>query len=369
MLPTISNAELKRGYSVSEEAANRMRAFAFRQKAFFLPGSSTLVLEVLENVIVMHSFLGTMVNEALSRVVSSLLTASLGSAVRTRVSPYCILFEFSKRYPVEKFVRLLKELNPEKAGQMLLNAVPSTSLFRFRFIHVAKRFGFIRRDADYKDISIKRIVEEQRGSPVFDEAAAETVHDKMDLTGMVALLKGISSGKIHVQVFDGQKHGLSPLAKDFLEFRGYSELMAPPEPTAQIIQAFRQNLSSKTVALLCTHCGKTFSNKIGELGEKIKCPYCDSSQIAPAKYLNIFEKKKIGKGMLAADRKEHAEMLKAAAILSSYGSNGAAALETYGIGPETASRVLRRAHKNDEEVFKDLLEAQKTFVRTKRYWS
>ncbi len=315
------NTELKRVYSVSDSTANKLRAFAFKQKEFFLPGASTIVVESFENTILLHSFAGTMANEALSRIISSLLVASLGAAVKTRVSPYCILFEFSKPYPVERFVKLLKEIDPEKVDEILFKSLPRTSLFRFKFVHVAKRFGFIRRDAEYKDLSIKRIVEEQRGSPVFDEALAETIHEKIDLKGAAAVLEGIHSGRIHVQVFDADKNGLSPLARDFMEFRGFSELLAPPEPTAQIIQAFSESALAKTVSLLCIHCAKTFSKKAGELGEKILCPYCGSSQITRGKYSGVLERKKKGK-LLAQEKREYSEMLKAASIISSYGRRG-----------------------------------------------
>ncbi|MCX6767668.1 MAG: DEAD/DEAH box helicase [Candidatus Micrarchaeota archaeon] len=368
LLPMTSNAELKRVYSLSDSAANRVRTFAFKQKEFFVPGASTLVIESLGNALVVHSFAGTKTNEALSRIISALLASALGSAVRTRVSPYCLLFEFSRPYPSEKFTRLLKEIAPAKAKEILLGSLPRASLYRFRFVHVAKRFGFIRKDADYKDVSIKRIVEEQRGSPVFDEAMAELFQDKIDLEGAAALLEGIRSGKVHIQVFDADKRGVSPLARDFLEFRGYSELFAPPEPTSQIIRAFKENLYVKTVSLLCTHCAKTFSKKISELEETVNCPYCGSGQVAFAKHRQAIERKKEGKKLAKDEQKGYRDALREASIISSYGKRGVAALETYGVGPETASRILKRVHKTDEDFFKELLEAQKTFVRTKRYW-
>jgi len=39
-----------------------------------------------------------------------------------------------------------------------------------------------------------------------------------------------------------------------------------------------------------------------------------------------------------------------------------------GIGAETAVRLLVRMRKTEKELFKNTLEAQKTFLKTKKYW-
>jgi hypothetical protein len=44
------------------------------------------------------------------------------------------------------------------------------------------------------------------------------------------------------------------------------------------------------------------------------------------------------------------------------------ALETFGVGPTTARRVLGRLHQTEDELVADLLEEQKRFLRTKGYW-
>ena len=45
------------------------------------------------------------------------------------------------------------------------------------------------------------------------------------------------------------------------------------------------------------------------------------------------------------------------------------ALQARGVGPENAARILKRLRKTDDEFFRDLMEAEKTFARTKRYWA
>ena len=61
-------------------------------------------------------------------------------------------------------------------------------------------------------------------------------------------------------------------------------------------------------------------------------------------------------------------MFAVAGLIATYGMRAVIALEVFGIGPETAARLLSRMHKNEHDLFYDLLVAQKTFIRTKSFW-
>ncbi len=66
-------------------------------------------------------------------------------------------------------------------------------------------------------------------------------------------------------------------------------------------------------------------------------------------------------------RKEK-EMLLVSNLVSSFCMRAVIALSVFGVGPETAARILGRMHKSEGEFYHDLLAAQKTFIRTKAYW-
>ena len=51
----------------------------------------------------------------------------------------------------------------------------------------------------------------------------------------------------------------------------------------------------------------------------------------------------------------------------SYGRKALLAMAGNGIGPKTASRILRRAH-DDKTLLKLILEAEKNYAKTKRFW-
>ncbi|OIO22894.1 hypothetical protein AUJ65_04830 [Candidatus Micrarchaeota archaeon CG1_02_51_15] len=361
-------AWLKRGYLLSDVAVYRLQWFALRQKNAFVPSPRALVAESFGNFIILHSFNGSKANACLAHVLSALLSASIGSSVRSRPSAYLIAFEFPKPYPVQRFVAILHELTPENTEKILLNTLPKTSLFLFRFLHAAKRSGFISKDAQLHALSLQRIVETQKDSLAYREAFAELLHDKFAVSEVAELISGLRSHEITLQTHDADAKKLSSLAKDFLEFTGYGELFAPPEPTAQIVQAFKDNLLLKKTELACAHCAKKFSRKLSEVPPEPICPYCLSSQVTLGKYAEVLEKKAGRKTLSVSERAQYKEALRVASLSNAYGRKAIEALETYGVGPETAARVLKNLRQTDEDYYSDLLEAQKNFVRTKKYW-
>lgn len=52
-----------------------------------------------------------------------------------------------------------------------------------------------------------------------------------------------------------------------------------------------------------------------------------------------------------------ADLRRTADIIHSYGKRGVLALSVYGIGPQTALRILSKMHPDENELLKDLLEA------------
>ena len=55
-------------------------------------------------------------------------------------------------------------------------------------------------------------------------------------------------------------------------------------------------------------------------------------------------------------------------LFLSYGPRSLFVLAAKGIGPRTAARLLGRYHENEKELINDILEAERTFFRTHRFW-
>ncbi|MEM4255485.1 MAG: DEAD/DEAH box helicase [Candidatus Norongarragalinales archaeon] len=337
-----------------KELAGKLDSFVEEQSRHFVPRVGEIVLEKRENLVLVHCYQGHKINEAIAKVVSPLL--SKGYAVRTKANAYGILLEFPPKHAVElgKVAEVFRQVGGEKVQKILEAILPQTSLFAVKFSHVGKRFGFIRRDAEYRSVSLKRIVRSlPPDSPVLREVFNELYSEKLDVVGAANVFSDLSFGKIKLKTVESE--GVwSPVAREFLSFGGFSELFIPAEPTEKILEAFKEELLQKTLRLKCAFCGKTSFKKIEMLG-LVFCPYCRSQRLYPSE-----------EGFKGERMKKEAQTI--GTLVATFGMRALIALSTYGVGPEKAARVLGRMQKTDEEFFRDLLEAQKTFIRTKKYW-
>ena len=120
------------------------------------------------------------------------------------------------------------------------------------------------------------------------------------------------------------------------------------------VEAFRKELLEKTLRLKCLSCKKTFYKQL-ETSGFVSCPYCQAKMVYPAE-----------EGLKGERLKKDAE--KVASLVASFGMRALIALSTYGVGAEKAGRVLGRLQVKDEDFFRDLLDAQKTFIKNRKYW-
>ena len=60
---------------------------------------------------------------------------------------------------------------------------------------------------------------------------------------------------------------------------------------------------------------------------------------------------------------------RSADLVIAYGKRALVAQSVYGIGPQTASRVLSKMHESDDAFYRDLLEAKLQFITTRPYWN
>jgi ATP-dependent Lhr-like helicase len=352
--------ELLRDYSCAGSAADQILAYAEKQRKYFLPQKGKFFLEESGKTLLLHTFAGNEANEALARAIAAMLSASRGESTRTRASAYSIAFEFSHPPDSKKFLKILAELDADSVEKILRNAIPHTAIFRSRFVDVAKRFGMIRRDADLKSINIKRLVEASTETPIWREALSEVLTEKMDIPRLRQIIKWPVEQVI--------RSDLSPLASEFVDLYASRELLAAVEPTAQLIDAFKKNLLGQRMKLVCNYCLNTFSIYLREAPEKISCPHCQSTQSTLAEYRKVLEKSAKGEKLEKGEGKLLEDARRVESQIGAYGGKALIALATYGVGPDSASRVLSRLRDDEAEFYRDLLEQQKQFIANRKYW-
>jgi ATP-dependent Lhr-like helicase len=112
---------------------------------------------------------------------------------------------------------------------------------------------------------------------------------------------------------------------------------------------------------------------VGDLQEEPRCTSCGSGLLTPcywgtAKVMDLLEKRSAKAQLNEEERAELSKARRAADLVLSYGKKGVVAQTVYGIGPQTASRILAQMHDDEETFYRDLLEAKIRFVTTRQLW-
>ncbi len=347
---------------------NQISRFVDAQKKFMTYDRNKLVVERVEDYIIINTGLGTMANEALSRLLAYLITTFHGRSMNVRSSPYFIMFDAPPSVKVETFIR---RININTIESSLEEAIKDTELFRYKFINVAKLFGAVDKGASITKSLAKRIIKVLKDTPVYKE----TINDIMasfDLGNLKDLVSGVQSGR--VKVVELYESGISPIADEILNAAYYTrELIAPVIPSKALLDSFSEFLLKKDIGMLCIYCGFSFTRKLSEVKDMagIMCPSCGSVMICRYSdvHSKVVKKRISGKKLDKEEKGVLNEIMKEASLFSSYGGRAALALSTYGIGPSSAARALLMYRKDVSLFYRDLIEAQKQFIRTKKYWS
>lgn len=353
---------------MDKETLDQVSEFAKAQQKFGTQSRDVLVVERVEDYIILHTGLGTMANEAFSRLLTYLITTLIGKSMNVRSTPYFIMFDAPRNVKVESFIN---KINVGSLEHSLEESIKDTDLFRYRFMNIAKLFGVVDKGAAVSKSLAKRIIRVLKDTPVYKE----TIRDIMagfDLVSLGDFVSGVQSGRI--KVVEAFESSMSPIADEILNAAYYTrELMMPVAPSKALLDSFSEFMLKKEIHLMCTYCGFTFARKLIDIKDAnpIECPSCGSVMICRNSELHsdVVKKRLNGKRLGKEDRRVLEEVLKETGLFSSYGGKAAMALSTYGVGPSSAARALLMHRKEESLFYKDLIEAQKQFIRTKKYWS
>jgi ATP-dependent Lhr-like helicase len=359
--------DYRKEYPADDEAANEILDLIQRQvKAdLVVPADDTAIIEHEGKSITINICGGHKVNETLGRVVTSLLAARLGASVAMEIDPYRIKLELPRMFKAEKIKELLLTTSPDHIEPIIEMTLKNTMLLKWKMVHVARKFGALSRDVDYERISMRKLLEVFEHTPMYDEAVREIFHDKLDISRARAVLSALQNGCVKLVVQPS-----SPIGE--AGFLGGRELMAPERADSSIIAALKSRIMNDHVILFCLNCRKWSSNRmVKSVPERPECPLCSSRLIAALKPWEEEEIKivrKPEKEKTDDEKKRTARVYRNANLVLSQGKTAAIALASRGIGPETASRVIRKMREDEEEFYRDILIAERNYAKTKRFW-
>jgi len=362
---------IQKDYPISIDACEKVINYIKKQikSKKIVPDEKNILIESEGDFVVIHSCFGSLINQTLSRFFSAILSSELGRSVAIKSDPYRIIIQGVSK---EDILKVIRENDSEDLEIIIDNTIERTQMFRWRFIHVAKRFGAITKRAKWDKVNIKKIIENFRDSPIFEETKREIYFEKLDMNGAKEIFEKIKNGEINVFVDENMK--LSPIGKFGVEYQ-FRELMGPEKPEREIFSIFKERLLNTRVRLVCMKCGEYSITKSVKMLEKDpECPVCGSRLITVIKphekeKEKIIKKNLSGKSLTTEEKNKLEKMESIADLVLTYGSKVIIALAGRGVGPDTAIRILAKQRENDEEFFKDILEAERQFARTKRYWN
>jgi len=340
-----------------------------------IPTDARIVLEGYDKFVVVHSCFGEGVNRFLGYLVENAYRGS-GLLQNWWADGYRLLIVFNLEVTEELLNELSRRLfaqSPARAEEAFQEYLEQRFPFGYYMKFVAQRFGVLPRGAFLNDAELEDLWQRFKGTPVYQEAVHEAVTKKIDLNGMRKVLEGVGDGTIFMDSVIVSEP--SPIAYRMLNrFAAVPEMLAPESVKVESMERLRRSVEATSVELFCLTCGSLESKRrIRELPEKPVCTTCGSGLLAAFDWPNPFAEESYRKRMRKKpltenEQKALSETRRNADIVLSYGKRGIIAMSIRGIGPQTASRVLAKMHMDEDEMYKDLLEAKIHYLETRQFW-
>ncbi len=354
-------------YPIDYEAASQLLDQIKRQidAKCPVPDDRTITVESDGSFVVINACIGHKANDALGRVITAMLSTRFGSSVAMEIDPYRIQLTLPKRTIAEEIQNLICDLNSLQLKVILELSLKNTILFRWKMVHVARKFGSLSKDIDYERVSLVRVLGIFENTPMYTEAMREIYHERLDVETAGMVLDRIRAGEI--QLLSGE---ISPIGSSGRG--GGQDLIAPEHADSAIIELLKNRILHDRVMLFCVSCKKWKSlREVARVPDRPECPLCGSRMIAALKpweedeikIVKMPEDKKS-----AEDKRRTKRVYRNANLVLSHGKIAAIALASRGLGPETAARVIKKMHSDELEFYRDILKAEREYARTKRFW-
>ncbi len=349
-------------YPADDATKKEVVDWVARQKDLPLPTDKLVTVEQGDGVVVVNCCFGSRVNETLAKLVTTLLAARFGESIGVHTEPYSIVLEVPRGLGVEDVVRTIREVDVSGLHQLMRLIVRNSSDLRWQFVHVAKKFGAVRKDADYKMLNISKLIDVFEHSPIFEEAVSKALWENMDVDGTANVIRRIQDGTVELRT--GR---ISPMGTDAIGDR--RELVQPQRADKTVLLALRDRLLSEDVLLVCMNCRSQRRTTVGGVPERVKCTKCGGVLVAAVQPYAKKELEVLRKGATDDEgRKALKRVYKNANLVMAHGRKAAMAMVGRGVGADTAARILARYHLEEDEFLRDILAAEITYARTKRFW-
>jgi len=343
-----------------------------------VPTNDRILIEGFDRYIIIHTHFGDVLNFSLGEVIEELFRRQ-GLVRMWWWDSYRILYEMTADTAdldlEELFLKQVFGVDEPVLGGACHGVLHRHFPWELQMKQIAERFGALKRGRLMYGGAMKELQVRFRLTPIYDETIREAQVERADFDGVKKIFRQIKEQNLEVRFFRSTDKP-TPLAYHILyRHVDIPELIAPENVAADNMARLRISIEGRSIDLLCFDCANLETEvAIGGLPEHPSCQNCGSMLLAPVFWssgyvTSILRKKQAKQSLDDNERKALTKARRSADLVIAYGRRAVVAQSVYGIGPQTASRVLSKMHESDDEFYKDLLEAKLQFITTRPYWN
>ncbi len=363
-----TSALLSERYPADTETIHRALTETLEQvnAGIAMPTPFRIVFEDWEEFVIIHTNFGSLTNRALAQLLGQVLSDKLGFGIVVQHDPYRIFVQTIGHANAERLLKVFDELRsmPEQAVKdTLTRSTVKTGLFKRRVIHVARRFGALKKWADFSNVSIQKLITSFEGTPIYEEGLKEVFTKDLDTAGLVEVLRKMRDGEIQLQTVETGGNA-TPVARTGIERVSMKTDLIPPERMrAVLVESAKARLLNETGNFICTNCWNYLEMvRVNDLPDKPKCPRCGSQALGLLKVEEeradpLIEKK--GQKLNKDEERLREIAVKTAQLIGKYGKPAAVALSARKIQVTDAAGVLEKEPKVSDMFYELVLDAER----------
>ncbi len=354
-----------KGYNGNRNSVDTITQYLKEQDEHWpMPSDKTVTIEIGDRLAIINCCFGTCVNETLGKIFAALLTARIGESVGVSTDPYRIILELPRNISKDIILQTFTNIRPGTIEALAKMTILNSTFLRWRFAYVAKKFGIIEKDADHRFMNFTKLFELHRDTPAYREAVNKVLWEDLDIENTEKVVSMIADGSIEVKVGSISRIGMEGIVRS-------KELMQPLRADHTILMALKKRLENETLYASCINCQSQYRFRVGDAPKRFKCQNCGGIMIAVLKEYDRDKIRLFGKDrdqLSSEEKKDIARIKRIANIVNENGKKASMALAGRGVGPDSASRILRTRHIDEDEFLRDILSAEVLFAKNKRFW-
>ncbi len=344
------------------------------EHGFMVPTDKRVVLEDWEDFVIIHANFGSLTNRALAQLLGHLLTEKTGYTVAVQHDPYRIFIQTMGAANSQSVIDLFNELKSMPGTTVqdtLTRAVVRTGLFKRRMIHVARRFGALKKWVDFSTVSLRTLMKSFEGTAIYDEALKEVFTKDLDLQQMLYVLSQLRKEEIEVVKLETQNVA-TPVARVGIERVSMKTDLIPPERMKRIlIESAKVRLLNEVRVFACTNCWDYLEMiRIKDLPEKPTCPKCSSPSLGVLRrgeeQVRVLVEKK-GEKLTKSEQRWQQQALRTAELLASHGKPAAVALAGRKLRVSDVEEIFWQEKGMTDHFFELIIEAERNALK-RRFW-